>query len=171
MQEKIKNRLTSTSKIRTMYVLAKWLRVMDATTKKMIDKMSELRREIEDRQRELRAIERTLELVGIRPEEPVPSGLEWDEIYSGSRPFSRTTLVDACKKILVDFQGARLTKSNVEYLASAGGYQFSTDDPRNSVEVTLRRLAADGFCQVKRGVGPHESEYWWERPPEQKQTS
>lgn len=166
--------LTSTSKARTLYAVAKLVLIMDATTKKMIDKLSKLRMQVNDLMREVYAIQRTLELVGIKPEEvadDVPFGWACDERYSQSQPFAQTTLVETCRRILTDNRGRRLTKSQVEYLASMGGYRFSTDDPKNSVEVTLRRLAADGFCQVEKGTGPHESQYWWEPPSEEKETS
>lgn len=175
MTGKINSRkhLTSTSKARTVYEVAKLVLLMDATTKKMIDKLSKLRMQINDLMREAHSIQRTLELIGIKPEEvdDAPFGADWDERYSQSLPFMRTTLVEACRRILVDNRGRHLTKSQVEYLASMGGYRFSADDPTNSVEVTLRRLAADGFCQVERGTGPHESQYWWEPVADEKETS
>lgn len=158
-------RLTCTNNVRTLYDVVRFLLLMDATTKKMIEKLNQLRMEIGRATREAQAIEKALEVVGIKP--PNLSGRTTrgiDERYSESQPFSKTSLVETCRNILIGSADQHLTKSQVEYLATMGGYQFQTDDPTNSVEVTLRRLAEKGFCQVKKGVGPHESEYWWNSP-------
>jgi hypothetical protein len=167
----IKKHLTSTAKERTVYAFGRLLLLMDATTKKIIAKLSALRRQINDLTREAQSLERTLEMVGIKPElaDDVYLGITCDARYFNLQPFSRTTLVEACRTILIDNAGRHLTKSQVEYFASMGGYQFSTTDPKNSVDVTLRRLAADGFCKLQKGAGPHESEYWWESPVEVKE--
>jgi hypothetical protein len=76
------------------------------------------------------------------------------------RPFEDMTLVDACRKILADFPGTALTKSQVEDYALQGGYKFTTQDTKNSVSGTLRRLAAEGVCQVTRVKGPHGNKYY-----------
>jgi len=157
--------LTSTNKARTLYEVSKLVLLMDATAKKMVEKLAQLRRQIGILSREAQSVQTTLEMLEIKPlDVGNRSAKGIDERYLESQPFAKTSLVEACRNILIGSADQHLTKSQVEYLASMGGYQFQADDPTNSVEVTLRRLAEKGFCRVKKGVGPHESEYWWDSP-------
>jgi len=157
--------LTSTDKVRTLYEVLRLVLVMDATAKKMVEKLAQLRRQINLLSREAQAVQQTLELLDIKPANisgRAKQGI--DERYLETQPFAKTSLVETCRNILIGSADQHLTKSQVEYLATMGGYQFQTDDPTNSVDVTLRRLAEKGFCRVKKGIGPHESEYWWNAP-------
>jgi hypothetical protein len=52
-----------------------------------------------------------------------------------------------------------LTKTQVEYLAKRGGYKFSTADSKNSVAVTLRRLATEGKIEAQRIRGAAGNKY------------
>jgi hypothetical protein len=132
---------------------------MDATAKKLVEKMREIQQQIGSLQRRSYALEAALESVGMRIEDDVPWGESSDEKYAKESPFARTTLVATCKTILVDHAGKELTKSQVEYLAAIGGYKFDAEDSKNSVDVTLRRLAEGGFCDVDRQRGPEGNKY------------
>lgn len=123
---------------------------MDATARKLTEKMRELQLMIAAYQREANSISRALEAIGMRPEDDDPFCDPSDTLYANDQPFRHNTLVATCKKILMDHKGKNLTKSQVEYLAAIGAYPFATDDAKNSVDVTLRRLADRGFCEVER---------------------
>ena len=132
---------------------------MDATAKKLVEKMREIQRQIGSLQRQSYALESTLDAIGMRIEDDVPWEDSWDIKYAKNSPFASTTLVATCKNILVDHAGKELTKSQVEYLAAIGGYKFDAEDSKNSVDVTLRRLAEGGFCDVGRQRGPEGNKY------------
>ena len=134
---------------------------MDATTKQMLDRLSELERKIGMLNSQANSIRTALELVGVRPSDDNPLDESVDSRYAATVPFYQTTLVEACKRILMDYKGKWLSKTQIEYLAAMGGYQFSTDDSKNSVDVTLRRLTERGFCEVQRNRGPQGNTYRW----------
>jgi hypothetical protein len=161
-QIEAKNNLTCTTRYRTLYAVSRTVQEMDATAKKLVEKMADLQRQIAKLQRQSSSIGTALEAVGMRLEDDDP----WpnDATYADDRPFAKTSLVDACKKILMDHPRKALTKNHVEYLAAIGGYPFATDDATNSVDVTLRRLAEQGFCEVDRARGPAGNQYRWMEP-------
>jgi hypothetical protein len=142
---------------------------MDATAKKLIEKMADIQRQIGELRRQSYALSTALEAIGMRVEDDDPFCDPSDAEYAQNRPFAHTTLVAACKRILRDHRGKTLTKTQVEYLAAIGGYQFETDDSKNSVDVTLRRLADVGFCEVDRQKGPEGNKYLFrqEEPPKE----
>jgi hypothetical protein len=146
----VKECLTSTTKGRTLYDVFRTVRQVDATAKKLIEKNADLQRQIADLQRQSNALTAALEAIGMRIADDDPFNQPSDGLYAETRPFSHTSLVAACKRILTDHRDKALTKSHVEYLAAIGGYPFATDDSKNSVDVTLRRLADQGFCTVAR---------------------
>jgi hypothetical protein len=155
-----KKRLTCTNNARILYEVLRRVLVVDATAKKLSDKLATLQREIKTLQRQARSIQEALELAGVRPTDidPIEEGTDWR--YADEMPFMNLSLVDTCKRILMDHAGVGLTKSQVEYLAATGGYGFlGTANPKNSVEITLRRLSTAGFCQVDKGSGPNASKY------------
>lgn len=155
-----KERLTSTTQYRTVYAVARMVGTMDAAVKKMIDKLRDLQGDIARLQRQADSLREALELIGIKP----TTGFfdeAMDQKYEKSLPFKNATLVDACKRILTDHEGKYLTKGEVEYLAVMGGYEFSTNDRKNSVDVTLRRLVKNGSCEVERMLGPEGNKYRW----------
>lgn len=154
-----RDRLTSTSSWRTLYGVVRLVGIMDAAVKKMVDKLRELQAQITCLQRQAESLKTSLDLIGIRPTTPFVE--PWDEKYAASLPFKKSTLVEACKRILTDHEGDYLNKGQVEYLAVIGGYEFSTADRRNSVDVTLRRLAKGGYCEVERMLGPEGNKYRW----------
>src|SRR5260221_682447 len=82
-----------------------------------------------------------------------------EDRYAERVPFRIMSLPDACMAVLVDHRDISLDKNQVEYLLTLGGYPFEAKDPTNSVEVNLRRLAADGKCEVTKGAGSTASEY------------
>lgn len=140
---------------------------MDVTAKKLVEKMAEIQRQMLQLQRQSNSLTAALEAIGLRPEDDDPFSQPTDARYADSLPFARTSLVAACKRILMDHENKSLTKSQVEYLAAIGGYPFSTDDAKNSVDVTLRRLAEQGFCQVERTRGPAGNQYQWVGPKDE----
>lgn len=148
-----KNHLTSTKSYRTL------VHAMDATTKKLLMKLREAERVRWEKDQEIEHIRKTLELLGIKPGTDFTSWLFKDSEYAQKRPFARTTLTEACLTILQDHKGHWFTKSQVEYLAVRGGYEFSTENTKNSVDVTLRRLAADGKCAAERVRGARGNRY------------
>jgi hypothetical protein len=124
-----------------------------------------------DRQRaELRsernAIMTALSVAGWRPPDANRNIYTMEESqYWREQPFRSMSLTDACLTILRDHAKKTelheqwLDKNQVEYLVRRGGFQFKTDDPTNSVNVTLRRLAEDGFCQASGGKGSRGIRY------------
>ena len=132
---------------------------MDATAKKLVEKMRDIQKQLGSLQRQSYALESTLEAIGMRIEDDVPWEDSWDIKYAKDSPFARTTLVATCKQILIDHVGKEMTKSQIEYLAAIGGYQFDAEDSKNSVDVTLRRLAEGGFCDVDKQRGPEGNKY------------
>jgi hypothetical protein len=140
---------------------------MDATAKKLVEMLAGLQRQIADLQRQANAVSSVLESLGLRLEDDPrnPS----DARYAEDRTFAATSLVDACKRILADQAGKYFTKGQVEYLAAIGGYPFATGDQKNSVAVTLRRLADQGFCEVERAGGHTGNRYRWVRPKDERE--
>jgi hypothetical protein len=144
---------------------------MDVAIKRIAEKYAEIQRQIRVLTREAESIKQTMALIGYRPEYLsevfADSDPSQDEQYAEKLPFKHTTLVKACKQILVDHKFQWLTKNQVEYLASMGGYEFSTDNPKNSVDVTLRRLASHGFCEVENNL--QGNKYRWPNKPDEKE--
>ena len=163
MQTALEKHLTCTTNARTLSLVNRTIRQMDATAKKLVEKMREIQRQIGSLQRQSYALESTLDAIGMRIEDDVPWEDSWDIKYAKNSPFASTTLVATCKNLLVDHAGKELTKSQVEYLAAIGGYKFDAEDSKNSVDVTLRRLAEGGFCDVGRQRGPEGNKYSYPR--------
>lgn len=134
---------------------------MDATAQKLLEKLTELERQAESLNRKIYSIKTALELIGVRPEDRMPYYEGMDSSYARMLPFLNTSLVEACKRVLMDHKNQALTKSQIEYFAGLGGYRFATDDSKNSVDVTLRRLVEQGFCTVERSRGPRGNTYRW----------
>lgn len=166
-QTEAEKHLTCTASYRTLYGVVRTARQVDATAKKLVEKMADLQRQIATLQRQANSISEALEAVGLRVENDDPFSTPADASYADTLPFARTSLVAACKRILADHKRKSLTKSQVEYLAAIGGYPFATDDAKNSVDVTLRRLAEQGFCEVERAHGPTGNQYRWKGPKDE----
>ena len=113
-----------------------------------------------------------LKLAGITPEiSTIASAEDTRETeYAWREPFKEGTLTEACERVLQDYSSKWLTKSQVEYLITRGGYRSTAKDAKNSVDVTLRRLAENGKCDAKRVRGSRGNTYRWISPPvEEKQ--
>jgi hypothetical protein len=161
MQSKARKRLTCTRSSRTLYDILKVVCRMDETTKKLVRRNSDLHREIAKLQREADSIKLVLESIGLRSKD---FDSPWDRSpkeaqYAEKQTFAAMTLVDTCKRILLDFPHALFTKNEIEYLAAMGGYPFSTKNAANSVDVTMRRIAKDGLCEVHHRKGPDGNIY------------
>jgi hypothetical protein len=162
-----KKRLTSTIGYRTVVHVEEEPRKVDATTKSLLRQLQELEREEWRIREKVRAIHTALKLAGIKPDIKTISSWAQDEHeaeYARQEPFAETTLTEACEKVLKDYGDKWLTKSQVEYLITRGGYKSSAKDAKNSVDVTLRRLAGDGRCDVKRVRGSRGNTYRWISP-------
>ena len=159
-----KNRLTSTNETRTIVQRSK---KMDATTKSLLRQLRQLEFESYHVRDKIKAIQTALRLAGVRPE--TNSSQLWasdthESNYRVTQPFAEIPLTEACEQVLKDYRDKWLTKSQVEYLITLGGYKSSAKDAKNSVDVTLRRLAAEGKCDVTRVRGSHGNRYRWIAP-------
>ncbi len=117
---------------------------MQPTEREQLKSLLKKRLQEIDAQRE--AVEETLAAL---------SGEDFDlakaaEGYQRNRPFSESTLGEACLKVLRDHPNEWLTKAQVEYFVISGGHASLAKNPGNSVKITLHRLAATGRCQVRR---------------------
>ena len=128
---------------------------MDETSSKLVARLRVLEVEGRKIEEEKGIITRALEIAGIRPTE-----IETAEgVYAKTRPFRKMSLVDACKRVLTDSEEEWITKSQVDYLITRGGFESLAKDAKNSIDVTLRRLAAEGFCEVDSSRGKLGNKY------------
>lgn len=136
---------------------------VDATAKRLLNQLRDLERESWRISEKIRAIQMALKLAGVRPATSdflgAPDAKEAE--YAVRQPFAELKLTDACEQVLKDYAERWLTKSQVEWLIARGGYKSSAKDPKNSVEMTLRRIAADNRCEVERVRGSHGNRYKW----------
>ena len=160
------NRLTITNGYRTIVRVEKEPRKVDATTKTLIRQLRELESENWRTREKIRSIHTALKLAGVKPDVSTLLGGQdpHESEYFVKEPFAQTTLTEACEQVLKDYGDIWLKKSQVEYLINRGGYKSSAKDAKNSVDVTLRRLAADGKCDVKRVRGSRGNTYRWISP-------
>lgn len=125
---------------------------VDATTRKLLRRLEQIEMEQARLRIEHQAITTALGVAGV-----VLQGFtgevstQIENEYEGRQPFAKESLTDACLRVLRDQAGMWLTKAQVEYLVTRGGYKFSTGNPKNSVKITLRRLAhaASPRCEVR----------------------
>lgn len=155
-----KNRLTSTNSIDTV-LHAVIGESVDATAKRLLAKQDELERTRWRIDQELRAVRMALNLAGVRPSDYTDKLDRHEVDYIAEQAFQKTTLGEACEKILKDFKDQWLNKSQIEYLITRGGYQFSAKDSKNSVGVTLQRLADNKKIDVERTRGASGNRYRW----------
>jgi hypothetical protein len=156
-----KNSLTSKTEYPTMQDKV-GEKKMDASATRIVKRLFDIERNIRELQREANALKKALEVAGVKPEYKTTLEMldDNESTYAEYQPFEHSTLVDACRRILADHPGKKLTKSQIEYYAVRGGYKFSTNDSKNSVDITLRRLVADGYCEVERVRGIQGNSYW-----------
>jgi hypothetical protein len=115
---------------------------VDATTRKLLRRLEQIEMEQARLRIEHQAITTALGVAGVALQGftgEVSAQVESE--YEGRQPFAKDSLTDACLRVLRDHAGAWLTKAQVEYMVVRGGYKFSTANPKNSVKITLHRLA------------------------------
>ena len=157
----MKNDLTSTIPIRTLVSDIRKGCEVDATTKKLLERLRELEQRDWAIRQEISAIHTALKIADVKPpaSNRMPKIDEHESTYAIRRPFTSSTLSDACHQILKDYKSEWLSKSQIEYLVNRGGFKFTASDPKNSVDITLRRLAESGLIDVERVRGPAGNKY------------
>ena len=148
--------LTCTATRRKLYVTSEDGGKVEVSLKKLLDRRDVLRRQKVSIDFELRQIDKALEIIDPMgysdrmPWKDNAAAKSMEELYLRAKPLEDLSLGESCLRILGDFR-FEMNKGQVEYLASIGGYPFKTQDPVNSIDVTLRRLASDGRCEVRKG--------------------
>jgi hypothetical protein len=137
---------------------------VEPAVRKLFDEKMALQRRRRELNRREAAIDTALEILGITAKEEAMArgymrAAKLEEEYISNLPFKDKSLPDACLTVVNDHQGMGLDKKQVEYALALGGYPFDAKDPTNSVEVTLRKLASDGRCDVIKGSGTLMSRY------------
>ena len=135
------------------------IKLVDASARKVVARMQRLKSDMAELEREFRELATSLEVMGLtNRQDGFFIGLEGK--YRQGQPFYDASLNEACLKVLNDYRGGWLTKHQVEYLLVIGGYGSDAKDQTNSVDITLRRLADEGKCEVERvRGGPHGNRY------------
>ena len=128
---------------------------VEAGALKLLKRLEEIEADMVRLHSERSAINTALSIMGVRVEQNRPAHFpsQQESQYAIHKPFADMPLTTACLKVLSDQPGASLTKTQVEYLVTRGGYKFSTSDSKNSVSVTLRRLAEDGKIEAQHTRG------------------
>lgn len=138
---------------------------VDATIKKMLKRLAEIDELRHSLRQERDHITAALASIGYRPPNAAANFYTREEgEYGAKQPFKNMSLTDACLKVLKDRSRKEpaeqwLDKNQVEYLVVRGGYEFKTEDSLNSVNITLRRLASDGYCEMHAGKGSRSSRF------------
>jgi hypothetical protein len=122
---------------------------MEQGAKKLFKEREQLRQQIEKTNARIKAIDMALDIMELRQAHD-PKFLEAEQ--SLEDVFRNSTLPQACETTFMIFDGW-LDKNQMEYLLTIGGYPFDAKDPTNSVDVTLRRMAADGKCEMEKRGG------------------
>lgn len=156
--------LTNTNSIGTVSVEGDRV---DATARRLIERLRELAEQRGSLNREERSILTALAVAGIRPEGIL--GKEWpgdlESSYSSKAQFANRSLREACEIILKDqlknSPSQWLSKAEIEYLIVRGGYKFATNNSKNSVGITLQRMAKEDLCEVQRVRGQQGNRYRW----------
>lgn len=142
---------------------------VDATAEKLLERLKEIEALLWRLRSEKDAINTALAVAGVRitgesGAKHSVSYLESD--YTAKKPFAAMSLTDACLKTLVDYSKEYdewLSKTQVEYLVTRGGYKFTAaSNTKNSVAVTLQRLADEGRIQVERVRGSAGNKYQYD---------
>jgi len=150
------NPLTCSDGIRTL-ILEQGNKV-DVTTKRLLKHKRELQMQRASLGRDIDAIDRALTLAGVKL--PRDSGaIPTETEYTLHLPFKQMGLKDSCLKVLQDLPDVWFTKTQIEFLLVLGGCEFNTDDAKNSVDVSLRRLADQNLCLVERSRGSEGNRY------------
>jgi hypothetical protein len=133
---------------------------MDLSAEKLVNQWISLRRKRREIERQETAIQTALDILGIRVDNVYGFMDRLESRYADSRPFRSASLAEACLTVLSDHDGLALDKNQMEYFLRLGGYPFDAKDPVNSVEVNLRKLAAERQCEIaEKGLGSTASRY------------
>lgn len=137
---------------------------MEPAVKKLLEEKVAIHRRRYELDKRERAVDTALEILDIRVARQAMlmgyvRAARLEEQYESSQPFRDKTLSAACLAVINSHEGMGLDKNQVEYLLTIGGYPFEAKDPTNSVEVTLRKLAKEGKCEVETGSGSSASRY------------
>jgi hypothetical protein len=156
------NRVDNTRASRVEYVSGD--EQVEPAVRKLILEKLEMRRRRRHLDNTEKAIDIALGIVGFNPErQALRDGFmqqaQLVDKYEGEQLFKGMNLADACLQILGDFAPRSLDKNEAEYYLTVGAYPFNTEDPTNSTEITLRKLASDHRCGVDRGKGSTPSTY------------
>lgn len=143
-------------------------RDVDATARKLVQRMAELEHERGRIDREIHSIRTALSVAGIKPGK-FKNGVGFHETnYVSKQPFADMTLTQCCEQILKDHRTDWLSKGEIEYLIVRGGYKFNTQASRGSVGITLQRMAREGLCDANRTRGNSGNRYRWPQDEPQK---
>jgi hypothetical protein len=143
-------------------------RDVDATARKLVQRMAELEHERGRLDREIHSIRTALSVAGIKPGKSKSGAGFHETTYVSKQPFADMTLTQCCERILKDHRTDWLSKGEIEYLIVRGGYKFSTQAPRGSVGITLQRMSRDGACDAQRMRGVNGNRYRWPQDAPQK---
>ncbi len=133
---------------------------VDATTKKMLKRMEEIDALSSALRDERNHITSALLAVAYEPSSSTRDLSSRKETeYAMRKPFRRTSLTDACLKVLKDHSEEWMDKNQVEELVARGGYESKAEHATNSIHVTLRRLTVDGYCESHSGSGSRTTKY------------
>ena len=131
---------------------------VDVTTKRLMKQRRELEMERSKLTRDIESIDRALTLAGIKPDKDTGAWM-MEADYAVRQIFKDMRLKDACLKILQDLPKVWFTKAQIEYMLVRGGCEFATEASKNSVDVTMRRLADQGLCMAERTRGSEGNRY------------
>jgi hypothetical protein len=142
---------------------------MDATALKLVQRLSELNEQQSRISLERKAILTALEIAGVKPQGPLTGQSSSEETrYRTSGAFKGRSLPASCETVLKDQKDRWFSKSEIEYLIVQGGYEFSTGNSKNSIGITLQRMAKEGLCEVQRVRGGQQgNRYRWPSESEQ----
>ena len=132
---------------------------MDATAERLIEALQNLEREEWRIAQKINAVQTALRLAGVALPLPAAAG-EIEQRYARSHCFAGKRLTDSCERIVKDHQGEWVAKRWVVYLLESGGH-VTRGKLVNSVDVTLRALAARGRIEAKRTLGRDGNRYRW----------
>ena len=159
LEEYVRKGLTCTSTTDTVVAVGNG---MDATALKLVQRLKELNEQQSRIREEQKALQTALEVAGVKPQGQLKGHPGSQETrYRTTGVFKGRSLPASCEIVLKDHKGQWLTKSEIEYLIVQGGYEFATGNPKNSVGVTLQRMAEEGLCEVERVRGQQGNRYRW----------
>ena len=131
---------------------------MDDAAEKLLEALRIFEQQRWRLENRIAAVKTALTIAGV----PVPSSAVANENeyhYARHHLFAGKRLIDCCERIINDHPGEWLSKSRVVYLLERGGYTTDAREIKNSVDCTLRRLAALGRVEVQKRLGAHGNKY------------